>query len=164
MKNYLFLIFLLTCFNLFSANLPKLYFNFGTKRDDIIFEMGEPKYHLPGGHLLYETYSSVRTLETLTFLVDENLELFGITIDIGLDYSPSIPEKEFQNKVFKHYKDFFISVYGEPYISNKVGLLWKFDNGFCVFQPYIKDTFLRFKYFCFPKEYAKDTGYGSIYE
>ena len=148
----------------FSENLPKFYYEFGTERNQIIFEMGEPKLFLTDGHLLYENYSGVSTLETLVFYIDENQKLFGITIDIGIDYGTPIPKEELQNRVFNYYKELFISIYGKPFIANEIGLLWKYDDGFCVFQPYVKDTFLRFKYFCFPKELAKDTEYGSIYE
>ena len=148
----------------YSENIPKFYFNFGTKRTDIIFELGEPKYHLTGGHLHYETYTEARTLETLVFLVDENMELIGITIDIGLDYSPSISEKEYEEKVYNYYGEIFSDIYGEPFILNDIGVVWKFDDAFAIFQPYTKDTFLRFKFMCFPKEYAADTGYASLYE
>ncbi len=161
------IIALLLCFpifSLFSEDMPVLYYKFGTERNQIIFELGEPEYFLPGGHLQYTFYSGASSYEKIIFLIDENNKLFATTIDIGLDYSTPIPIEELQNRVFKYYKDYFEGIFGVPYISNEMGLLWKFDDAFCFFQPYVKDTFLRFKYISMPKEYAEEVGYGEIYQ
>ena len=148
-----------------AEKAPVLYYELGTTRNDVLFDMGEPKYRLPDGHLLYEVYSGVRTLETVTFYFDEDSRLDGYSIDIGLDLQRSaLPLEEFQNRVFQHYKDAFESLYGEPYISNQVGMAWKFDDGFSVFQPYIRETFLRFHFMFMRRELAEDLGYGQLYD
>ena len=146
-----------------AEEIPTFYFDFGTKRSDIIFELGEPKYHLSGGHLHYESYTNARTLETTVFIMDKNKKLTGITIDIGLDVSPSIPLKEYIQKVYKYYGKIFKNIYGDPHIINKTGVVWVFDDGFSIFQPYGKGIFQRFKFICATKEEAKGATYEALY-
>ncbi len=148
----------------YAEKIPTFYFDFGTKRSDIIFELGKPKYHLPGGHLHYESYTSARTLETIVFIMDEGMKLRAIAIDIGIDISIPIPLKELTRKVYEYYGKKFKSIYGKPYEIKKGGVIWKFDDGFSVFHPYIKDTFQRFKFMCVPKEAAEGTAYESLYK
>lgn len=166
-KMILFAVFIITCnYYVYAEKIPTFFFDFGTKRSDIIFEFGEPKYHIPGGHLLYETYTSARTLETTVFLMDEGKKLTGITVDIGIDYASSLPRNKHIRKAYEYYGKIFTKIYGKPYIANKINAIWKFDNGFSVFVPYKhkKNGDQRFKFICFPKEATEGTVYDVLFK
>ena len=140
-KIILFSVFIIISnYSVYAEKIPTFFFDFGTKRSDIIFELGEPRYYIPGGNLHYESYTNSRTLETTVFVMDEDMKLTSITIDIGLDLSPSIPRKEYIRKVYKYYGEIFESIYGEQYILKDLVSVWKFDDGFSVFYPYKKDN------------------------
>lgn len=147
------IILFICCIQVFSQECPDLYFKFGTTRDDVLFELGEPKIYITYGNLLYENYTG-STLEAIVFVFDEDKKMIGVNIDIIPQYNVPIPEKELMNKIYKTYLDKYTDFYGPPTLQRKDGIYWKFDNAFVAYMPYMKEGGLRFYFTVMLKEYA----------
>jgi hypothetical protein len=166
LRKRLFIIFIILYSSslLYSQECPELQLKFGTKRNDILFELGEPKIAPDSQHLVYESYST-NTLETMVFIFDKDLSLIGISMTISPQYNTSLPLEEYLNKVYKKYLDMFTGVYGKPKLLDGNKCYWRYDNAFVVFMPYkTQEGFPKYYFIMLLKEYAKDYGFGFLYE
>lgn len=156
------LLFIFTFSSVFSQNCPEIYYKFGTKKNDVIFDMGSPKLIPDERNIIYESYST-NTLETLVFVFDENESLIGIIIHIAPQYNSPLPMSEYLQKIYQNYLSIFEKVYGKPTFSKGQNNYWKYDDAFVVYMPYTKEGFPYYYFMVMLKEYASERGFGFIY-
>lgn len=147
-----------------TGKMPTVYYPFGTTRNDVIFDLGQPKVADPSS-LVYDSYG-FHSYEAAIFGFNAKQQLVMTEVTISPDVQEAfIPMNEYLNKIFQHYRDFYESVLGKPYIENKNGFVWKYSDGFALFRPITNQYGLvNFKFVILARSLAKEAGAGSLYE
>jgi hypothetical protein len=166
MKKLLAILFLIVAFAGYSENMPSLYFPFGTSRNDVLFDMGDPYQNFSKKYIAYKSYQ-FRSYEVITFLFSDDQKLIAITVDISPDIEESGSFESvntFYQEVQKHYYEYYSSFFGDPLINNSNGVVWKFDDGFVVFwKARNKAGIFNYELAICPKESAVGSQFESLY-
>ncbi len=165
MKKLLIFLLLCTTYCTFAENVPSVYFQLGTEKNEILYKLGNPKIVYNDFTYIYETYTDKKTTETITFMFNEQNKLSAIFVDIGLDYGSTIlSPSDYIKQVMTAYYNEYVAILGKPLVESAQGCVWKFDDGFCVFYPETVNTFLRFRFNIINRDSAKGTQFESLYQ
>lgn len=146
-----------------AEDAPKLFFDFGSLKADILYEMGNQRLYPDAHSLLYITNTG-RAEESTLFLFDSDDKLIGLTIHILPQYNTPLPLEEYLSRLYNEYLMMFTSHYGEPLLKNESNIYWKYDNAFVAYILYYEQGFPKLYFTVMKKEYAQSRGFGFLYE
>lgn len=158
-----------TIFYLFIASVvvaedaPKLLFDFGTSKADVLYDMGNPRLY-PDAHSLVYVSNTGRAEESTIFLFDADDKLIGFAIHILPQYNTPLPLSEYLGRLYNEYLKLFTSHYGEPMLGKENNVYWKYDDSFVAYMLYYEQGFPKLYFTVMKTEYAQSRGFGFLYE